>query len=251
MQTPILIATLIVLSAVGFYLGRSRAVAASDGGAQKLHSQPGYYGYYVAIWCGLPALLVLGLWTALEPELIRTLLIESLPEDARNLPPERLDLLINDVRNLASGNIVSRAADPALQAAPTATAGWCGSAAWPRSRWCWRCAIGGLAYARSAIVPRLRARNRVEGVIQIFLIVCSLVAILTTVGIVLSLIFEASRFFVRISPLEFLFGLEWSPQTAMRADQVGVVRRLRRRAAVRRHAADRLHRHAASPCRSG
>ena len=42
-----------------------------------------------------------------------------------------------------------------------------------------------------------------------------------TVGIVLSLVFEAGRFFGKVSPLEFLFGLEWSPQMAIRADQVG------------------------------
>jgi phosphate transport system permease protein len=223
MQTPILIATLIVLSVIGFYLGRLRAVAASEGGAHKLHSQPGYYGYYVAIWCGVPALLVLSLWIALEPEIIRTLLIESLPEDARNLPPERLDLLINDVRNLASGNVVSRAADPALQAVADGYGRmvWIGGLA--KVAVVLALAIAGLAYARSVITPRLRARNRVEGVVKTFLILCSLVAILTTVGIVLSLIFEASRFFVRISPLEFLFGLEWSPQIAMRADQVGAV----------------------------
>ena len=48
-----------------------------------------------------------------------------------------------------------------------------------------------------------------------------MVAILTTVGIVLSLIFEASRFFLRVPLDDFLFGLQWSPQIAMRADQVG------------------------------
>jgi phosphate transport system permease protein len=81
--------------------------------------------------------------------------------------------------------------------------------------------IGGLSYARQAIAPGLRARNRVEGVIRSLLIASSTVAILTTVGIVLSLVFEAARFFTLVSPFEFLFGLEWSPQIALRADQVG------------------------------
>jgi phosphate transport system permease protein len=66
----------------------------------------------------------------------------------------------------------------------------------------------------------LRARNLVERVINVFLILCSLVAILTTIGIVLSLLFEAIRFFTKVPPAEFLFGLQWSPQTAIRADQV-------------------------------
>ena len=53
------------------------------------------------------------------------------------------------------------------------------------------------------------------------LLAASLIAILTTVGIVASLLFESLRFFAKVSPLEFLFGTIWSPQTAIRADQVG------------------------------
>src|SRR5690606_9568777 len=67
----------------------------------------------------------------------------------------------------------------------------------------------------------LRARNHVERMLRMGLMACSIVAILTTVGIVLSLFFEAIRFFSLTSPLEFFFGTEWSPQTALRADQVG------------------------------
>ena len=67
----------------------------------------------------------------------------------------------------------------------------------------------------------LRARNHVETVILSLLFLASAVAILTTVSIVLSLLFEALRFFALVPVTEFLFGLEWSPQIALRADQVG------------------------------
>jgi phosphate transport system permease protein len=69
--------------------------------------------------------------------------------------------------------------------------------------------------------PRFRARNRVETTIQRLLIVASTVAIFTTIGIFASVLFEALRFFQSVSVWEFLFGLTWSPQTAIRADQVG------------------------------
>jgi len=72
---------------------------------------------------------------------------------------------------------------------------------------------------------RLRHANRStqtkEFVIQFVLIASSLVAILTTVGIIVSLSFEAFRFFTKVPLSEFLFGLDWSPQTAIREDQVG------------------------------
>ena len=68
---------------------------------------------------------------------------------------------------------------------------------------------------------RRRVQRKVDGLIKIILFLCSVVAVFTTIGIVLSLLFEAMRFFATISLLEFLFGLHWSPQTALREDQVG------------------------------
>jgi phosphate transport system permease protein len=67
----------------------------------------------------------------------------------------------------------------------------------------------------------MAAIYRVEATVRRLLLGASLVAIVTTVGIVLSLLFEALRFFARVPVTEFLFGLHWSPQTALRAEQVG------------------------------
>jgi phosphate transport system permease protein len=82
-------------------------------------------------------------------------------------------------------------------------------------------AVAGIAVGWRRVSPKLRARNRVEQAILVFLIVSSTVAVFTTVGIVLSLVFEALRFFEAIPVTDFLFGLSWSPQMAIRADQVG------------------------------
>jgi phosphate transport system permease protein len=79
----------------------------------------------------------------------------------------------------------------------------------------------GAAWGYTRLKPDFRARTRVERVVMGVLIAASLIAILTTFGIVLSLIVESFRFFQLVSPLEFLFGTNWSPQTAIRADQVG------------------------------
>jgi len=221
MQLSILIITLIALSAVAYYLGRTRANAQSAGRPGTLHSLPGYYGWYVVIWCAAPAVLLSIAWLVLEPQVTRAILVDSLPQAARGLPPEQLGLLLNDIRNSMSGDVLTRAIDPAFQEAADRYA-----AALRLSRLALfvvalTVAIAGLLWARSRIVPRLRARNRVEAVIVGLLIASSVVAILTTIGIVLSLVFEASRFFLRVPIWEFLFGLEWSPQMALRADQVG------------------------------
>jgi phosphate transport system permease protein len=77
------------------------------------------------------------------------------------------------------------------------------------------------AFAWTRVSPALRARPVVETVLRVLFAGCSLIAILATIGIVLSLVFEAALFFERVPVGEFLFGLQWSPQTAIRADQVG------------------------------
>ncbi len=221
MPTFAIVATLLILTVIGFYMGRSRALASASGKVRALHSLPEYYGYYVAIWCGLPAVAVFALWLAFEPHVIEMILVSGLSDSALDLAPERLGLLVNDIKNLADGNIVGRDVDPMLRVAADRYNNLRQTGFMALAVVTVAVAIAGLTYARGTIAPRLRARNRVEGVIRFFLIASSTLAILSTIGIVLSLLFEAIRFFNRVPPLDFLFGLKWSPQTALRADQVG------------------------------
>ena len=221
MQLFTLTATLLVLTVIGFYLGRGRAVAKASGSARDLHSLPSYYGYYVALWCALPALLILAVWLAGEEQIVHGLLVSSLPETVRSLPPERLGLLLNDIKNLAGGGVLDQAVDSELRQAADRYAHLLRISRWAMALVVLAAAIGGLVYAQNRVSRKLRARNSVEAVIRVLLIACSVVAIFTTVGIILSLVFEAIRFFLYVSPVDFLFGLEWSPQMAMRADQVG------------------------------
>lgn len=221
MPILVLLVTILALSAAGYYLGRSRALRSVSGNARRLHSLPGYYGYYLALWCGLPALAILCLWLVFEPQIVKILLVASLPESARDLSPDRLGLLINDVRNLATGGVVSGPASQELRAAADHYSALRNTSLVALFVVTLAAAIAGLAYGRRAISPQLRARNAVERVLALVLMASSTVAVLTTAGIILSLIVEAARFFTMVSPGEFLFGLEWSPQIALRADQVG------------------------------
>lgn len=221
MPTWAVLTALLLLSFSAFHLGRRRAYAVARGGLRRLHSLPGYYGLHVAIWCGLPALLVLAGWTFLDNAVITRLVIDGLPDEWRALGADRLNLVVNDIRNLVAGNIVSREPDAAILAAVEHFR----QLQW-RSRATMAAVVLALALAAAALTltrirPQQRARNAVESAITWILIACSTVAILTTVGIVLSVLVEAFRFF-RVVPLgEFLFGLQWSPQIALRSDQVG------------------------------
>ena len=221
MNLTVIFATLLILTLIGYYTGRQRAVATVGGRASQLHSLPSYHGAYVALWCLLPALLLFALWLIAEPHLLRALVIGALPPELANLPDNQLGLVLNDVRNLAEGNASRAGADPVKLAAADHLLSWERFSRFALAIAVGAAAIAGVLWGRHRIFPALRARNSVERTAVVLLIACSTISIVTTVGIVLSLLFESLRFFAQVPFYEFLFGLQWSPQTAMRADQVG------------------------------
>ena len=230
MSYSAILAVLLVLTAIGFYLGRRRARAVADGGRTRLHSLPGYYGAHVAIWIALPAFLLFLFWISFQSSIIEGIVWNGLPDRVsvpgeakpkQALPEEQKKLLINNIRNYAAGDIVSGEITAAVKQGAARYLQLEALSSWIMAATMALLAAIGLLLTYRSVSPAMRARNRVERVILSMLMVASTIAILTTVGIVLSLLFEAMAFFTKISPIDFLFGLEWSPQTAIRSDQVG------------------------------
>lgn len=223
MQSTTLIILLGFMVVTAFYLGRERSLSfvGGHGHGMALHSLPGYYGYFVAIWVALPALGLLLLWVMVEPRIVVLLVINGLPDAYQALPAGELNLLVNNIQNLAAGDVVGVDVDDVLQDAAAQFNGYTANSRQILAVLAIGLAGLGGATAWRRIRPDLRARNRVERVIRWFLIAASSIAIFTTVGIVLSVLFEALRFFQKVPVTEFLFGLNWSPQMAIRADQVG------------------------------
>jgi phosphate transport system permease protein len=214
---------ILLLTATAFLIGRSRAVSISKevGGIKALHSLPNHYGVLAAMACAIPALLIFALWQMAESSVITRMIIKNLPVDIQQLSANQFTLVVNDIRNIVSGNIVSDQTNPAIEIA---------AAQYQQLQTVARnlvfmiitvSMLGATAAIFFWIKTELRARNMVENVTMVFLFGCSAVAILTTVGILLSVLFEALRFFQSVPVTDFLFGLDWSPQTAMRSDQVG------------------------------
>ena len=222
MQTLILILALVALAGFGFVMGKARSAVVSNGSITTLHSLPGHYGFYVALWCGTPSLVLLAIWLVCQAIYVDAAVMSGLPVAVtQGLDEQQLRLVLQDIVNTATGNVVSANVSPEIEAAAerynslhkngfsmmvVATI-----------------LVGGLGLflSRSRITQEMRARNSVEKIVGFFLFLSSLLAILTTVGIVFSLIFESLRFFAEVNIFDFLFGLSWSPQTAIRADQVG------------------------------
>lgn len=221
MQSFAILATILILAFVGFWMGNRRAIAQAGGRATRLHSLPFYHGFYVALWCGIPGLVLFLLWLVAGPQILEAIAVSGLPPEYSNLPAAEFDLLKNDIRNLASGDAIATATNAALQAAADQLASLRRIAHAGLVVAVLAIAIAGLAFARTRISTAFRARNAVERAIMFALIICSILSVLTTLGIVLSLLFESLRFFERVPVTEFLFGLQWSPQTAIRDDQAG------------------------------
>jgi len=223
MTPAALLIALALLSIGAFWIGKSRSLALVGGsrGVRNLHSLPGHYGLMTALWCALPALAVIGVWLTFQDAIILRLVTDQLPEGVRNLPDNDLALVLNDLRNLVAGNVPASSVSAAVQAASAEYIHLRGISRMALTVLVAVLAIGAVIMIRARITPQLRARNLVERVTEWLLLGCSTIAVFTTVGIVASVAFEAFRFFAIISPIDFLFGTSWSPQMAIRADQVG------------------------------
>ncbi len=217
----------LALAALGFWLGRQRGMAFADASGREaqgrigaVHSRPGYHGAFVAIMALVPALLVLAAWAVLVDGLVSREVLASLPPDAVGTGDLERNAFLSEVRGLVRGdyaaafNVHAEAAAATWKSASARYGLLFGSAALALGL------MGGL-WGWTRLQPDFRARTRVERSMMVLLVAASLVAILTTFGIVASLLFESYRFFQMVSPSEFLFGTTWSPQTAIRADQVG------------------------------
>lgn len=204
----------LVLAALAYQIGlaRSRRVAVADGAAVKLHSRPHYHGWLAVLRAAVPALGVFALWRLFGESAIQSMVLGALPADSVPADALQQKVLLQRLGNLASGfGLVGEASEveraAAAHMAQLRTMGWLITAALMAT-----VAALGLFWTWRNTTPDTRARNKVERAVQTALILCSAVAVFTTVGIVLSMLGEAFRFFQFISPAEFFFGTVWNPR---------------------------------------
>ena len=234
----------IALAAAGFLVGRRLALSKTGGDVRQLHSLPGYYGQTVFLFTAVPALLVMALWLLLQPLLVEARVAAMIGPD--DIPQgSSASLVMSDVRRIAGGldvilangsvsaqEIDAMSADvsgvrarlgeagvalgsdvrPSVFEAARSYRGLMATGRLAMSGVVLALALAGFVFALSRITPEFRARNVSETFVRVLLIAASLVAILTTVGIVLSLVFETIHFF-RLYPMkDFFFSMTWNPQ---------------------------------------
>jgi phosphate transport system permease protein len=243
MSVLILLLALGAIGLAGYVLCRARALASSGGDRRTLHSLPGFHGWHGAIMGVLPALAVLTVWLIAQPILIERNLAGFFPAEQFENDAQRT-LLMADVRRVAvgldtavargvlsleeatrintdAGSVRDRLAEAGvalgsevtpqvLQAAQTYRALAATGALW-RTIIVLLVAGAAFLYALKITERDFRARNRVEAVMLGVLMFASTIAILTTIGIVMSMLSETIRFASFYNFSDFLFGLTWSP----------------------------------------
>ena len=205
----------------------------------ELHSRPHYYGASVLLWTVLPALALVLTWLVAEPVVISDAVYKSLPEHVqaqspavRSLTMGTIDAVAHGLRSLTPAEIADARSGKAdivqllqskgiaVAAAPRpfmVSAALLENAMADASRQMVTVgglglALLGLAFGYLRVSPKRRARNGVERVMLVGLAAASTVAILTTAGIVLSMLFETLHFFKHVSPLDFFLGTVWDPR---------------------------------------
>ncbi|WP_371224160.1 phosphate ABC transporter permease subunit PstC [Roseovarius sp. 2305UL8-3] len=243
MPTFTIVLILLTIAVAGFFIGRARALAAGQGDARILHSRPNYYGVNVALSAAVPGFLILGTWLIAQPLIVGSSVQGQIPQSA--IPEDgSLSLMMSDVRRVADGldfavsngamtaeeatdirteftNVRERLASVGVALGSNVSAevllaaqryrAMSNTAIWAMTIVVLLMGVAGFLYAYRRTHKDFRARNAVEAVIRTLLVMAASIAILTTLGIVLSLIFNTVEFF-RVYPASDFFGsLTWSP----------------------------------------
>lgn len=221
MNTIIFAAVLLVLLGLAYQMGTSKSRSLQTADGPQLHSRPQYHGFRLVIWTMLPALAVLLAWAVFGDTITRAYIIGLLPADVAAQTGPALGTAIQRIQSLASGFGVAGEVADYEQAAGAALSQFNLIVLLVLIALIAGAGMAALLFARSKISPRLRARNQVEQVIGLLLLACSAVAILTTAGIVVSLLTEAIRFFTFVNPIDFFFGTVWNPAFSTTGNEAG------------------------------
>ncbi|PPB81497.1 phosphate transport system permease protein [Albidovulum inexpectatum] len=210
---------LLAATLTGYWLNR-RAAREIRARGERLHSLTTYHGLFAALSVLVPVLVVILAWLLLQGPVIDRIVLSGLPDEAiANLDVNERSLILSEIKSIASGRVFGTPEEWKLAAADRLNdlrnlSGWL------------MVAVSALLSAVILFVTRrrvsagFRARDAVERIVSGLMIFCSLVAIFTTIGIVLALVFETSKFLSMVPLTEFLFGLNWEPQIPIREGQI-------------------------------
>ncbi|QDG78953.1 phosphate ABC transporter permease subunit PstC [Labrenzia sp. PHM005] len=252
-----LVLIVLAIASVGYVVGRSRALASAGGVPSQLHSLPSYYGSNVAMKAAVPAFLILVIWLLAQPFYVNGSVSGMIPESEIAEGSSR-SLVLAEVRRAATGMdnaiaqklmteefarsaradvtditarlkeagqiVTSDITQPIMRAAQHYRV-LSSSGRFYMSIVVILAAIAGALWGLKESHADFRARNTVERGVRSLLIAAASIAVLTTIGIVLSLVFNTIEFFKLYPAFDFFFGLTWAPSFSGRGgdSELGII----------------------------
>ena len=214
----LLIAPLVAAGFFAFYFGRTQIGALTTGStlSSRLNSQPNFHGYFLALMTVLPGALIFLIFLLFAESFLRGMLIKELPTYLIARGPEQVELFVSRVSDYARTPVPAPTGNLLFDASVERFSALNGAARLLTMLLAILTGAVGFVAGRRLLSRRFPARAYVEKMVICLLFICAAIAILTTLGIVSSLIFETIRFFglpdgPRVS--EFLFGTDWNAQT--------------------------------------
>lgn len=210
-MVSIIVLTILTIGLAFFFIGKGRADRVCKSEQVRPHSLPIYHGSYLAILATAPALILISFLLAVDGFAFNQMLIARFPSELKIEGRQTILILLTQIQNIADGVIVGQPDEWIIVLAEKLT-NWRSLSDNLISFVSVGCSLAGGLYGISRIQPSFRARDAVEVLLLAGMGACSAIAIITTIGIVFSVIFESIRFFKLIPPLEFLTGIVWNPE---------------------------------------
>jgi phosphate transport system permease protein len=221
MTLNFLVICLSLLGVYSFLFGRYRIRKVTQHASAKQHSRDVYHATFLAACATIAPLIVLVIWSSLSPLVLNGLLEAHLRDMVGETSIGEMGVLIAQTKAFSAGILNPAFISDDVKLAASYYEILLNASDTGRAILVLVIGLVGLAFGSRILTLRFTARHWVEKLATWLMIGASVIAILTTIGIVLSLVFETIRFFETVSVSEFLFGLHWSPQIAIRADQAG------------------------------
>ena len=217
-MTSFFLISLIFLFGFSYQWGKSKAYKLSISHSARLKSVPHHHGLFSLFSALIPALIFFSIFILLEEKIITKLVYDKVP--AQYVYTGNDSMFLTEIKNIANGTLAKDYAKPEILAASAYFSKLHYLA--PIYRWLFTFlfAAVGTFFGIRKISVSFKAREKLEQIFKIFLAFSGFLAVLITFGIFMSLIFETVRFLKVVSFFDFIFGLEWQPQMAIRADQV-------------------------------
>jgi|TARA_B100001540_G_scaffold137451_1_gene122168 phosphate transport system permease protein len=205
-MNTVLIFIILLLALTSYLFGRKKAV--EIGSSNKLKALPQFYGYYLAIWSAAPALIAFCLWSIFEPTIVKTYILSDYV--GNEYSDNAVRLIYEKVRALEAGHFTGNITN-ALERSAEKYRSVLEIASMAKFTIVLVLLVITLSFGYTQLIKNIPTREPTEKFVEYLLLFASFAAVMTTVGIIFSLLMQTLKFFQVVNLFDFLTGTHWYP----------------------------------------